>query len=57
LVTQAGYDYFLEIDLALEVLEVLEGRSPSPDQKFELVLFYAKNDAFPDWVYDTEGDS
>ncbi|MBZ0237962.1 MAG: hypothetical protein K8M05_36960 [Deltaproteobacteria bacterium] len=47
----AGFDYFLEVDIALEVLEVFGDREPTLDQKLQLIIFYAENDAFPDWVH------
>jgi len=47
---QQGFEYFLEVSVALdEVLSGLEG-TLSPEQRFEAVLFYAENDAYPDWL-------
>lgn len=45
----AGYEYFLEVAVARD--EVLgEWRSRlSPDQCFDVVLYYAENDAWPGW--------
>lgn len=45
-----GYEYFLEVTVALD--EVLEGVQDvlSPSQRFEAVLFYAENDAYPSWL-------
>ena len=46
-----GYEYFLEVHVALE--EVLEGLlyKLTLEQRFEAVLFYAENDAYPEWFY------
>lgn len=45
-----GYEYFLEVSVALD--DVLEGVEDvlSPAQRFEAVLFYAENDAYPSWL-------
>ena len=46
-----GYKYFLEVTVAREVLEALRGSDARDAKKrVELVLFYAENDAYPDWV-------
>ena len=50
--TAQGFAYFLEAVVAKEVLEVFEQRAVSDEKKRTLVLFYAENDAYPDWVYD-----
>jgi hypothetical protein len=49
-VTASGFDYFLEVPVAREVLEVLGGRETSLDERVRLILHYAEYDAFPDWV-------
>ena len=48
--TEQGYEYFLEVSVALG--EVLDGLNSalSSDQRFSAVLYYAENDAFPDWL-------
>jgi hypothetical protein len=46
----AGFEYFLEVHVALEVLEVFGKRKPTLDEKVRVLLFYAENDAWPDWV-------
>lgn len=45
-----GYEYFLEVSVALD--DVLEGVEDvlSTSQRFEAVLFYAENDAYPSWL-------
>lgn len=49
--TDRGLDYFLEIGVANEVLEVFGTHKPTNDECCELLIFYAENDAYPDWVY------
>jgi hypothetical protein len=50
--TDQGFEYFLEVAVAQEVLEVFGSRPSTVQQRRDLVLFYAENDAYPDWVYD-----
>lgn len=47
---EQGYEYFLEVSVALD--EVLDGFKTelSDDQRFSAVLYYAENDAFPEWL-------
>jgi hypothetical protein len=49
-VLHEGFEYFLEVDIALN--EVLGERANllSPSQKIAAVVYYADNDAFPDWM-------
>lgn len=47
----AGYAYFLDVPTAREVLEVFGDRRPTAEERLRLLLHYAENDAFPDWVY------
>ena len=47
-----GYEYFLEVSTANEILEGFIQRGPSLEQITDFVLFYAENDAFPDWSFD-----
>lgn len=45
----AGYDYFLEVSVLRD--EVLSGPfALSDDQKIAAVIYYADNDAFPEWL-------
>ena len=48
--TELGYEYFLEVSVALD--EVLDGLNSalSSDQRVAAVLYYAENDAFPEWL-------
>lgn len=48
----AGWEYFMEIATAKEVLEVFVGAPPAPEERVQLLLFYGENDAFPDWVFE-----
>ena len=51
-VKQEGFEYFLEAPVAKEVCEVFVGRRPSFEEKVRLLLYYAENDAYPEWVHD-----
>lgn len=50
-VVQQGLAYFLEVHVAKEVLRVFGDRRPSQAEKQNLLLYYAENDAYPEWVY------
>ena len=45
-----GFEYYLEVSTAHEVLESFLDRKPSLDQIVDFLTFYAENDAFPDWA-------
>jgi hypothetical protein len=47
-----GLEYFLDVPVAKEVLEVFGDREPTVEQTRTLLLFYAEHDAYPDWVYE-----
>lgn len=47
-----GLSYFLEVSTAREVMEVFGGVPPTKQEICSLLLFYAENDAFPEWVYE-----
>lgn len=47
----AGFEYFLDVHVCLEVLQVFGERQPTLDEQVRLILHYAENDAYPDWVY------
>jgi len=49
-VKDLGFEYFLEVSTANEILEPFLKVGPTPSQVFEFVLYYAENDAFPDWA-------
>jgi hypothetical protein len=46
----AGYEYLLEVDLVLDVLEVWSawrgGQSPTPEEAAKAVIYYAERDAY-----------
>ena len=45
----AGYEYFLEVSIARD--EVLSGPVVlSDEQRVAAVIYYAENDAFPEWL-------
>jgi hypothetical protein len=50
-VADEGFEYFLEVHVATEVLEVFGTRQPNLQERRNLILYYAENDAYPDWVY------
>lgn len=50
-IADKGLSYFLEVHVAKEVLEVFGNYSASAEEKRRLLLFYAENDAYPEWVY------
>lgn len=48
-VRSAGYEYFLEVTVARD--EVLSGPvALSDDQEVSAVIYFAENDAFPEWL-------
>ncbi|WP_426323387.1 hypothetical protein [Pseudoduganella sp. R-43] len=47
-----GLSYFLEVITAKEALEVFGDKPPTVEERSALLLFYAENDAFPDWVFE-----
>jgi hypothetical protein len=49
-VLRDGLEYFLEVSIALD--DVLGSRADrlSPTQRREAVIYYAENDAYPDWL-------
>jgi hypothetical protein len=47
-----GFEYFLEVHVIKEVLQVLRGRNVSVEDKTALLIHYAQNDAYPSWVYE-----
>jgi len=50
-VKAAGFDYFLEVHVAHEVLRVFDDKPPTMEEKLRLLIHYAENDAYPEWVY------
>jgi hypothetical protein len=52
-VLSQGFVYFLEVHVAREILDGFLEREPSLEQITDLILFYAENDAFPEWADST----
>ena len=50
-IVDIGLTYFLEINIAKEVLEVFEERVPTDEERYAVLIYYAENDAYPDWIY------
>ncbi len=48
-----GFQYFLEASVALEVMEVPRHRPtrPTTEEACRLLIYYAENDAYPEWAY------
>jgi hypothetical protein len=48
-----GLKYFLEASVAREVLDMLRSRrtASSVEEACKLLIHYAENDAYPEWVY------
>ena len=53
-VKASGFEYFIDVATALEVFEVFEDRArkPTSNEKARLLIHYATEDAYPDWVYE-----
>jgi hypothetical protein len=52
-----GFEYFLEKEGVLELLELAEGKLQSREAKVELVAYYADYDAYPAWFNDRIANS
>lgn len=50
-VKDAGFVYFLEVHVAHEVLGVFGAKPPTHEERVRLLIDYAENDAYPEWVY------
>ncbi|WP_437619656.1 hypothetical protein [Sorangium sp. So ce1151] len=50
-VKDSGLAYFLEVHVAREVLDVFGDKPPTTEEKVRLLIHYAENDAYPEWVY------
>lgn len=51
-VKEGGFAYFLEVHMAHEVLGAFADTPPSDEEKLRLLIHYAENDAYPEWVYE-----
>lgn len=45
------FEYFIDVPVAKEVIGVFGSRPVTAQQRRELLLYYAENDAYPEWVY------
>ena len=52
-----GFEYFLEKEGVLELLELADGKLHSREAKVELVAHYADFDAYPAWFNDLAANS
>jgi hypothetical protein len=50
--TDRGFEYFLEVYLANELLESFGSKCRSVAERRDLIIHYAENDAYPDWIFD-----
>jgi len=46
-----GFEYFLEVYIAREILEGFMQRGPTLEQVTDFVTYYADNDAYPAWAH------
>lgn len=51
-VRDAGLEYFIDAGTARDALEVFGDRETTLEERLRLLIFYAENDAFPDWAYE-----
>jgi hypothetical protein len=51
-VRAAGFDYFLEVSTALELMAVFQGGTPTPEEILGMLVYYAEHDAYPKWVFE-----
>lgn len=50
-ITNAGFAYLFEVQVAKQVMEIFGDRAPTLAEQVRLLVYYAENDAYPDWVY------
>jgi hypothetical protein len=53
-IKERNLEYFLEASVAKDVLEVFGNIKPTAEQARAVLLFYAENDAYPQWVYELQ---
>jgi hypothetical protein len=51
-VKEAGFMYFLEVHVAHDVLRIFGDNAPTEDERIRILIYYAENDAYPEWVYE-----
>jgi hypothetical protein len=47
-----GFEYFREVSIAQELLEDFGSKLHSAAERRNLMIHYAENDAYPDWLAD-----
>ena len=55
-ITDLGYSYFMDVFVALEVLQGFDHSTLDVQQRREVLLHYAKFDAFPEWANELNRD-
>jgi hypothetical protein len=50
-----GFEYFLDVGTAIEVLRNFVERPGALDERAHLLIYYATHDGFPDWFYERSG--
>jgi hypothetical protein len=50
-VTEAGFQYFLQVDVIREVLAVFANRPVTRAVTLKSLVYYAVHDTLPDWLY------
>ena len=53
-VRSKGYTYFLERELVVELLDMIDSKVASKEQRADFVCHYAGHDAYPAWFYALE---
>ncbi len=51
-VKESGFAYFLEVNVVQDVLRVFGDNAPTEDERMHVLIYYAENDAYPEWVYE-----
>lgn len=49
-IADRSFEYFIDVPVAREVLDVLKNRRATAEERRDLLLFYAQNDAYPSWI-------
>lgn len=49
-IQEQGYEYFLEVFVVEEVLETPDVKVLSQEDKARVLIYYAENDAYPEWL-------
>ena len=53
-VTEAGFQYFLEVAVVREVLDVFANRPVTPAVKLKSLVYYAVHDRLPEGLYSAD---